>query len=116
MPAALPVLLPATFAFLLFAAHLWRAGFAPVAALAVALAVVTFVRRPWAALVAQVALLAASFEWVRTLFAFVAERIAQGRPWTRLAVILGAVTAFTLLAAWLLRTARAQRYFRGGPR
>lgn len=112
----LPAVLPAVFAFLLFAAHAWRAGLFPVASVALVLAAVTLVRRPWAAPVAQVALVLASFEWIRTLFAFAAERVAQGRPWTRLAIILGAVTAFTLLAAWWLRSARAQRYFRGGPR
>lgn len=107
----MPAVLPAVFAFALFAAHCWRAGFVPLAMLACALAALVFVRRPWAALVAQAALVLASLEWVRALFAFAAERVAQGRPWTRLALILGAVIAFTLACAWLLRSARAKRWY-----
>jgi hypothetical protein len=104
-------LVPAVLAFLLLAAHFWRAGSFALAGAAVALAALTFVRRPGAALAAQVALAVASLEWMRTLFAFAAARVAMDRPWTRLAVILGAVAAFTLLAAWLLRSARARRWY-----
>lgn len=105
--------LPAVFAFALFAAHCWRAGFLPLAVVAAVLAAVPFVRRRWVPALAQGALVLASFEWVRALFAFAAERVAQGRPWLRLAVILGAVIVVTLLAAWLLRSARAKRWYAG---
>jgi hypothetical protein len=111
----LVAIVPAVVAFLLLAAHFHRAGATLLVAVCVALAVVVCLRRPsWAPRVAQVALVLGSLEWIRTLFAFAADRVALGRPWARLAVILGAVVAFTLLAAWLLQTARARRWYSGG--
>jgi hypothetical protein len=70
----------------------------------VALAVIACIPRRWAVTLAQVALVLAALEWVRTLFAFAGARVAQGGPVLRLVLILGAVVAFTLWAAWLLRS------------
>jgi hypothetical protein len=99
--------LPAALAFLLLAAHFWRAGQVALAALAVALVALPFVRKPWAPTAAQVALVLGALEWLRTLAAFAAERVAQDRPFTRLVAILGAVIAFNLWAAWRLRAPKA---------
>jgi hypothetical protein len=109
-----PAIVPAVLAFLLLAAHFYRAGLIVLVPVSVALAVIVCLRRTWAQRVAQAALVLGSLEWIRTLFAFAADRVALGRPWGRLAVILGAVVAFTLLAAWLLQTARARRWYSGG--
>jgi hypothetical protein len=107
-------IVPAVLAFLLLAAHFHRAGATLLVPVCVALAVLVCLRRTWAPRVAQAALVLGSLEWIRTLFAFAADRVALGRPWARLAVILGAVVAFTLLAAWLLQTPRARRWYSGG--
>jgi hypothetical protein len=106
-------IVPAVLALLLLAAHFYRAGAMLLVPVCVALAVVGCVRRTWAKRVAQAALVLGSLEWIRTLFAFAADRVALGRPWGRLAVILGVVVAFTLLAAWLLQTERARRWYSG---
>jgi hypothetical protein len=103
-------LLPAALAFVLFGAHLYRAGFPIASALAVAAAALPFVRARAAAPLAQALLVLAALEWIRTAFAFAGERIADGRPVVRLAVILGAVTALTLAAAWLLSSAAVRRW------
>jgi hypothetical protein len=103
-------LLPALLAFVLLGAHFYRAGQVPFAALAVVLAVLPFVRSRAAGRVAQAALMLGALEWVRTLFAFAGERVAQGAPVLRLVLILGSVVAFTLLAAWLLGTAPVRRW------
>src|SRR5512135_2739811 len=110
----MPAIVPAVFAFLLLAAHFYRAGIVVLVPVCVALAAVACLRRTWAQRAAQFALLLASLEWIRTAFAFIAERVALDRPWTRLAVIMAAVTAFTLLAAALLQTARARRWYSRG--
>lgn len=107
-------IVPAVLAFLLLAAHFYRAGAMLLVPVCVVLAVVVCLRRTWAQRAAQAALVLGSLEWIRTLFAFAADRVALGRPWGRLALILGAVVAFTLLAAWLLQTARARRWYSGG--
>jgi hypothetical protein len=107
-------IVPAVLAFLLLAAHFYRAGAMLLVPVCVVLAVVVCLRRTWAQRAAQAALMLGSLEWIRTLFAFAADRVALGRPWARLAVILGAVVAFTLLAAWLLQATRARRWYAAG--
>jgi hypothetical protein len=114
-PLTIASLVPAVLSFVLLAAHGYRAGLPWVAPVCLVLAVVACVPRRWAATVAQVALMLGALEWVRTLFAFAGARVAQGRPVLRLALILGAVIAFTLLSAWLLRTGAARRWYERTP-
>lgn len=95
---------PAVLAFLLLGAHFHRAGMTLLVPACIALAVIACIPRRWAVTLAQVALVLAALEWVRTLSAFAAARVAQGGPVLRLVLILGAVVAFTLWAAWLLRS------------
>jgi uncharacterized membrane protein YfcA len=108
-------LLPAVLAFLLLGAHFYRAGQTALAVLSAAFAVLPFIRHRAAGIAAQVALLLGALEWVRTLFAFAGARVAQGGPVLRLALILGAVVVFTLLAAWLLGRPAVRRW-RESPR
>lgn len=104
-------LVPAVLAFLLLGAHFYRAGLAWLVPVCVVLAIVACVPRRWAATVGQLALLLGTLEWVRTLFSFAGARVAQGRPVLRLLLIIGAVIAFTLWAAWLLRSRAARRRY-----
>ncbi len=90
-------------ALLLLAAHFYRGGWLPLAALSVALLPLLAVPRPWAARTVQAALVLGALEWLRTLAGLVSMRLALGQPYLRLAVILGAVAAFTLLAAWIFQ-------------
>jgi hypothetical protein len=112
VPATMPFarLLPAALAFLLLAAHFYRAGQFVFAAVAAVLAVLPFVRHRTVGVVVQVALALGALEWVRTTFAFAGARMAQGGPVLRLVLILGTVVAFTLFAAWLLGTKPARRW------
>lgn len=70
--------------------------------------------RPWAARLVPLCLAAGSLEWVRAGFGLVQQRIAQGEPWARLAVILGAVALVTAASAWLLRSPRLRAHFARG--
>ena len=58
---------------------------------------------------AQVVLALGGIEWVRTLLVFVADRRELGQPWTRLAVILGAVALFTIGSGLLFSLSGALR-------
>jgi hypothetical protein len=97
-------------ALLLLAAHFYRADWLSLAILSVVLTLLLAVPRPWAARTLQVALVLGAIEWLRTLAAFAAMRMAVGQPYLRLVLILGGVAAFTLLAAWVFqhRTLRAR--------
>ncbi len=104
-------ILPVGLSLLVLAAHFYRAGnvFLFVAALLV-LTLVAVPRR-WAARALQAALLIGAAEWIRTAAFFVSQRQTEGRPWIRLAVILGGVALFSALSALLFRTkALSARY------
>lgn len=111
-PSARPVnalkLLPPALALAVLAAHFYRAGLVIAVGAVVALAALLFVRRPWAARTLQVALVAGAVEWIRSAAELVALRESMGQPWTRLAIILGAVALFTALSA-LVFEARSLR-------
>jgi len=101
-------LLPPALALAVLAAHFYRAGLGIAVGAVVALAALLFVRRPWAARTLQVALVAGAVEWIRSAAELVALRESMGQPWTRLAIILGAVALFTALSA-LVFEARSLR-------
>lgn len=62
-----------------------------------------FVPTRWAVRGAQLALALGAAEWAWTAFMLVQERLALGRPWIRMTLILGAVCMFTGASAWLLQ-------------
>jgi hypothetical protein len=109
--ALLLTLLPAA-AGLLLAAHFYRAGSWLFAAVAVAFIVLLALPRAWAARAVQIALIVGAFEWLRTLAAFAAARVAAGQPYLRLTFILFAVAAFTVASAAVFRHPRLRQRFR----
>lgn len=102
-------LIPSLLSSLMLAAHFLRMGSLPFIILALIIPCVLFLRRKWAARLVQLALILGTIEWVRTLLGFVAERNAQGQPWTRLAIILGLVAVFTAISALMFSFSRPLR-------
>lgn len=89
---------------LVLGAHVLRAGHTE---LAVALALsplLLLVRRSWAPRALQVVLAVGTLEWLRTIDLLVRWRLAEGVPYVRMAVILGAVALVTALATLALQT------------
>ncbi len=101
---ALPVVLSA----LVLAAHFYRARSLALVALALALPLLLLVRERWSARAVQAGLVLGGLEWVRTLAFFAGQRMEAGRPWTRLAVILGVVAALTALSALAVKVPEAK--------
>ena len=110
----LALLAPALLSLLVLAAHFLRSGEIALVVVALAATTLVAVRRPWAARVLQLALALAAAEWVRTLLVLVAERRAEGRPFVRMAAILGAVALTSALSALALASRRLRPRF-GGP-
>lgn len=100
--------LPVVLASLVLAAHFFRSRSLPLVVLALALPLLLFVRERWSARAVQVGLVLGALEWLRTLAFFAGQRMEAGRPWGRLAVILGVVAAFTALAAVAVRVPPAR--------
>lgn len=104
-------LLPAIFGCLLLGAHFSRANLTVPMVLCAALTLLLLIPRKWAARAVQIGLVVGTVEWLRTLFLLVQQRAAMGEPWTRLAVILGAVVLFTALAALSFESERLRRRY-----
>lgn len=94
--------LPAALAALVLSAHFYRDGSIVLAVACVAGAVLAFVRTPWAALAVRSGLVTGVIVWALTAWRIARFRMAEGTPYVRMLVILGAVAAFTALAAWML--------------
>ena len=108
------LLLAPALSLALLSAHFYRDGSWLMALLAAAFVALLALRRAWVPRLLQVALAAGCVEWALTMLLLVQERIAFGRPWGRLALILGLVTVFAALSALALRHSRLRRHFRAG--
>lgn len=105
------LLLP-TLACVLLAAHFYRAGALPLAALSAALPLLLAVPRAWAARAMQVALVLGAFEWLHTLAEIAGARVATGQPVLRLVLILMTVALFTGASALVFRQPEVKARFR----
>ena len=108
-------LIPMLFSVLVLAAHFLRTGPMILAVLCLIVPLTLFVRRMWALRLVQLFLLLGAAEWVRTLIVLVRDRQAQGEPWLRLVVILGAVAAFTAGAAFILQAKKVRDHYGAAP-
>ena len=100
--------IPIVLSLVVLGAHFMRFG----SQLGVAGLALLFLRRPWVARLAQVALVLGTIEWVHTLYEMVQLRVAFGQPYTRLVVILGTVAAITLCSALLFQAKELKRIYR----
>jgi hypothetical protein len=107
-------LLPVIFSFLLLAAHFMRAGQDVLLILMLVLPLLLLLKKPWVPRVIQVVLFLGAIEWVRTLATFAQVRVAMGEPWTRMAIILGAVALFTALSGLVFKNRALYERYRGG--
>lgn len=94
---------------LLIAAHFLRYGSNVLVLLALSFPLLLLLRHPWAIRMVQIFLLGAAAEWIHTLLVLADARRSAGEPWIRMAIILGVVAAVTLLAAILIRQAKAKK-------
>jgi hypothetical protein len=96
-------LAPIFISALLLGAHLYRAGWFPLAVICTGFPILLAIQRAWAARSVQISLVIGSLEWVRTLFMLVDARRTFGQPWVRLSIILGLVALFTISSALTLQ-------------
>jgi hypothetical protein len=104
-------LIPVILSFLLLAAHFYRAGIPVLSGFCVGVLFLLFLRKRWIPRLFQGLLILAALEWLRSLYYFAAMRIAWDQPWTRLAIILGAVALFTALSGLVFKNARLRTFY-----
>ena len=107
-------LMPVLLSFVLLAAHFSRGDNTPLVALSLIFPLILLVRKPWVVPIVQVVLVLGGLEWIRRTMALVGQRQALGDSWTRLAVILAAVAAFTMASALVFRSKALKEYY-GNP-
>ena len=96
-------LLPVILSCVLLAAHFSRNDIAPLIFASLALPFLLLMRRSWVPWVFQVVLALGALEWVRRLVTLALERRDAGEDWIRMALILGAVAAFTAASGLVFR-------------
>ena len=106
--------LPVVLSALLLAAHFYRSRSLALVAASLALPLLLLVRERWSARAVQAGLVLGALEWMRTLAFFAGQRMEVGRPWGRLALILGVVAALTALSALVVKVPRAGGRDRSG--
>lgn len=99
-------------AFLLLGASFLRAGNELMVLACLGLLALLSVPRPWAARIAQTALVLGALRWIWVGWLIGAARASMGAPYARMALILGSVALFTLLAALVFRHPWLRRYYR----
>jgi len=105
-------LIPIIFSFLLLAAHFYRAGYPLVSGLGLGILFLLFLRKPWVPRLFQGLLILGAMEWLRSLYFIAAMRIAWDQPWTRLAIILGAIALFTALSGLVFLNKTLRSFYR----
>ena len=105
------LLLPCVFGCLVLAAHFLRQFDLLLSGACLLLPFLLFIRRAWVARLIQGAMVLAAVSWLGTLRQLVEERQADGAPWGRLVVILGAVALVTLAGGALFETRRLRRRY-----
>ena len=106
----------ASLAFVLGAAHFFRSGQHGLACVCLVWAGLLWRPVAWLRRSAAVFLLGLAAEWGMTTLALARWRLQLGQDWLRMACILGAVAALTLLAAAALRSRACRRGEVSGPR
>lgn len=71
-----------------------------------------FIRRTWVRIVYPILLAGSAILWLSVGYEFIQIRMALQEPWGRLAIILGAVSLFTLLTGLVFATDRFKKIYR----
>lgn len=97
--------------FLLLGAHFWRAGMYGLAIAGLFVPFLLFYRKRWVPVSIGIMLILGAGVWGFTGYQLAMMRIHLGAPYALLVAIMGGVTAFTLLSAWVaLRRRTLARY------
>ena len=107
-------LVPVYIAIALLMAHYLRSGDYGALTFWVAVPFLLVLRRRWATRLVQLFLLIGSAIWVEALYSIVQIRLADNRPWLRLVIILGSVSAVTAGSAFIFQAKSLRDRFLDG--
>ncbi len=102
---------PVVLSLLVAGAHFLRFGNTVGVITALLLMGLLILRQAWVARLVQVALVLFALEWAWTLYGLVQMRAAHDLPFTRMAIILGAVAAVTFCSALVFQAPVMKRIY-----
>lgn len=105
-------ILPTVLSALVTAAHFLKPGNLIFVGVSLLMPFLLLIRRRWALLMVQLALLAAAGEWLWSMLGYVEDRASRGEPALRLVIILSSVAAFCILSAVLLQLSPIRKRYR----
>lgn len=103
--------LPVVLSLMLLGAHFLRYGIVAGVAGSLLLIALLAIRVRWVPRLIQAALVVGSLIWTFTLYELVQMRVAHGQPYARMALILGAVSVFTLCSAMVFESPILRRIY-----
>ncbi len=104
-------LIPVFMSLLLLAAHFLRYGNILFMALSLLVIPLLAIRKKWVVLLFRILLFLGTIEWVRTIWTLAAIRMEFGKPYLRMAIILGGVALFTVLSVFVFNSRRLRNRF-----
>ena len=104
-------LIPVFISLLLLASHFLRYGNILFMALSLSVIPLLAIRKKWVVLLVRILLFLGTLEWVRTIWTLAAIRMEFGKPYLRMAIILGGVALFTFLSAFVFKSKRLRSRF-----
>ena len=107
-------LLPVILSILLLAAHFFRAGDNLYVLVLLVSLLLLVIKKSWVPWLLQVVLVLGAVEWLRTLMFVAQMRIEFGMPWTRMAIIMGAVAMFTAFSSLVFRGKTLRKRYSAG--
>ena len=107
-------LLPVILSFGLLAAHFSRADLFPLVIVSIAVLLLLFIRRAWAARTLQLLLLMGALEWIRAMLGYIEIRKSIGDDWTRLAIILIVVALLTAVSGLVFQGKSLKKRYKLG--
>ena len=96
---------------LILSAHFLRDSNLLLTLVYILLPFVLMIKKRLALLLVQGMAYAGGIIWINTLIKIAQRRISYGEPWIRMAVILGAVALFTILAGLLLNSSKVKEQY-----
>jgi hypothetical protein len=70
-----------------------------------------FIKKAWIPKLFQVTLILAALEWLRSLYVYIQTYDDLGKSWTKLLMIIGGVTLFTLFSALVFKSKAIRKWY-----
>jgi hypothetical protein len=102
---------PLVIALILLGAHFLRSQQPLLVIICMLSPLLLLIRRRWVLVLLQVLAYFGGIVWISTIVDIAQNRIAQGLPWARMVLILGAVALFTILSGLLLNSCKVKKKY-----